>query len=265
MTIVGKGKFEGMRVCGGTKGNVTVVIKNNCPPDPVSFETDSWETIAAAVHADNTLNYNVGDTKVVDLGLLGTHTVRIANKSACDGILASETACGFVIEFADIITTYNMNLIDTNVGGWKTSEMRVYVNNDIYNALVNVIGNEIIDTTVVSGHESGKTSNYTTIDKVYILSTREVYGKEGTSNTINYDTADADTVTKQLDFYKNSGVTTLNYSDVIKKNGSTVSYWWLRTPYSNSTYDFYFVTDSGDWIGGSAFSTYGVSPAFRLG
>ena len=45
----------------------------------------------------------VGDTKEVDLGSFGTHTVRISNMSKCTNGETSETACGFVVEFADII------------------------------------------------------------------------------------------------------------------------------------------------------------------
>ena len=52
-------------------------------PDPASFTTDSWRTIQKAVQTNNTDLYNIGDTKEVDLGSFGTHTVRIANKSEC--------------------------------------------------------------------------------------------------------------------------------------------------------------------------------------
>ena len=99
----------------------------------VSFAEDDWSTIVAAVKKGNTSNYNVGDTKEVDMGTLGTHTLRIANKSTpseCATTGFSQTACGFVLEFADIITNHRMNpFLDTlsngdgNVGGWKYSDM----------------------------------------------------------------------------------------------------------------------------------------------
>ena len=50
-------------------------------PAPNSFATDSWKTIIKAVRNNNISKYNVGDTKTVDLGTYGTHTLRIANKS----------------------------------------------------------------------------------------------------------------------------------------------------------------------------------------
>ena len=55
--------------------------------------------------------YNVGDTKEIDMGTYGTHTLRIANKSTpseCSTEGFSQTACGFVLEFQDIITTSKM-------------------------------------------------------------------------------------------------------------------------------------------------------------
>ena len=44
----------------------------------------------------------------------------------------SKTACGFVIEFEDIITKHAMNSGNTNVGGYPASSMHTYVNNEVY-------------------------------------------------------------------------------------------------------------------------------------
>ena len=96
-------------------------------PAPVSFASDSWKTIQKAVQTGNTNNYNVGDTKEVDLESFGTHIVRISNMSACESE-TSETACGFVVEFAGVITNQNMNETATNIGGWSASEGRKYIN-----------------------------------------------------------------------------------------------------------------------------------------
>ena len=267
VTLIGKGKFEGMRVCSGTKEDAVAIEKNKCLVPTLSFSRDSWATIKAAVTAGDTENYHVGDTKTIELGELGTHTVRIANMSACPtgaSALASETACGFVIEFADIITTRGMNSTGTNAGGWPGSAMYDYVNGTIYNALVSAIGDIIIPTTVVSGSESGKTSNYTTEDKVYLLSTREVYGKKGTSNQIYFDGADGDTITRQLDWYEKNGVTTSSNINAIKRYSANLG-WWLRSAYSGDSSSFYTVINNGNYYYYTARTYYGVSPAFRLG
>ena len=243
-------------------------------PTPISFESDSWATIAANVKSGNTSKYNVGDTKEVDLGTTyGTHTIRIANMSTpseCSTSGFSQTACGFVLEFADIITTHNMNPAGEyngtqydygyNVGGWPNSSMRTFVNNDIYNSLPSDLKNGIIDTTVVSSYGKSDTSNFTSTDKLYLLAPKEIY----TDFNNSYDTAKD--LTRQLDYYKNEGVTTSSCSKAIKINNSTASYWWLRSAKSVNISSFYFVYNAaGDWNTGTAYTTDGVSPAFRMG
>ena len=234
-------------------------------PPAVSFATDSWSTIAANVKAGNMSVYNVGDTKEVEITGYGTFTVRIANKSTpseCNTSGFSGTACGFVVEFVDVITTHSMNSTNTNVGGWPASAMRSFVNDTIYNALPEDLRNVIADTYVVSSHGSSDSTNFTSTDKLYLLSTKEVWGKSGTSNTVDYDTAEAET--RQLDYYKSIGVTTSNYSGAKKNYQGTASYWWLRSAFSYDSSDFYIVLTSGDWRSSYANDTSGVAPAFRL-
>ena len=165
-----------------------------------AFQKDSWSTIAANVKSGNTSKYNVGDTKEVDLGDLGTHTVRISNMSECTNGEASETACGFVVEFADIITEQKFNSLDTNVGGWKDSELRTYINGTIFNLLPSELQNAIVPTKVVSGHgnTSGET-NFETQDKLYLLSAHEIWedGEDENNRIGENDTSYSNT--RQLD------------------------------------------------------------------
>ena len=231
-------------------------------PDPVSFTSDSWKTIQKAVQTENTSKYKVGDTKEVDLGSFGKHMVRISNMSACT-TETSETACGFVVEFADIISMQKFNNSETNVGGWKDSELRTYINGTMYNTLPSELQNVISSTKVISGH--GRTSvekNFETQDKLYLLSGHEVY-EDGTSDQISpYDTS-YDT-TKQLDYYKNKGVTTSSYAVAIKQYNGSNSYWWLRSASYSNTSNFLYVINSGNWTAISAGYYNGVSPAFRI-
>ena len=253
------------RIDGGTSnpGYFTDVASK-----PSQFSLDDWGTIVRNIKSGNTNMYKIGDTKEVNLGsTYGTHTLRVANTSTpseCSTSGFSQTACGFVLEFADIIAKHNMNDTNTNVGGWPATSMRTFVNIDIYNALPSELRNAIIDTTVVSGHgsTSGET-NFTSTDKLYLLSTAEVWA-QGSPNTIEYDTARD--VTRQLDYYKNLGVTTTNNkSGAIKKSGTSADNWWLRAARSNYTNRFLNVYYDGDWNSYYATNTYGVAPAFRLG
>ena len=244
-----------------------------------SFADDDWNIIINTLKTGNIAPYEVGDEKEVDLGTLGKHKLRIANSTTpeeCSTAGFSQTACGIVLEFADVITTHNMNPSGEykgvtynygwNVDGWPASSMRTYVNNDIYNALPVVIKNAIIDTTVVSGHGSttGET-NFTSTDKLYLLSTHEVW-EDVDGNTSGgpdyYDTAYNNT--RQLDYYKGLNVTTSNYSSAIKKSGTSNSLWWLRSAYSSNSISFYIVDTSGYWNYYNARSSSDVSPAFRI-
>ena len=237
-------------------------------PKLTKFELDSWTTIATNVRNGNTGDYNVGDTKEVNLGTTyGTHTLRIANTttpSECSTSGFSQTACGFVLEFADIITTYEMNDTDTNVGGWPASSMYDFVNYDIYNSLPSDLKSTIIDTTVVSSHGSTNGENFTSIDKLYLLSLKEVYSDWSTNSYSSYDSAKD--LTRTLDYYINKNVTSSDNSETIKKYKTTDSWWWLREAHSNYDHSFFIVpTDDYSYLSTYANTSGGVSPAFRIG
>ena len=234
-------------------------------PEPVSFTSDSWKTIQKAVQTGNTSKYNVGDTKEVDLGELGTHTVRIANKSACT-TETSETACGFVVEFVDMIaTSENYAEQGANRGGWISSQIRAYLNRKWLKSFPTDLQQVIATTKVISGHgpTAGET-NFENQDKLYLLSSEEIYSDFSSSSNSQHDTSVG--TSKQLDYYKNQGVTTSNYAGAIKQYNGSNKGWWLRT--ADAKYDIMFL--SVDEAGGFrlydfvALVDFGVSPAFRI-
>ena len=264
------------RIDGGTSNPGYFTDVTDKPKDPISFANDSWKTIANAVKNNNISKYNVGDTKTIDMGTYGTHTLRIANTSTpseCSTSGFSQTACGFVLEFADIITTYYMNPSGTydgtnysmgwNKDGWPVTAMRTLVNNDIYNALPKEIKNAIIDTTVVSGHGPNDTTNFTSTDKLYLLAPGEVWSDWKTSDVSSYDTAKD--LTRTLDYYINMGVTTENRSPAIKNNDGSAELWYLRTAYSSRNIAFFIVWNDGRCSTSYASNVLSVSPAFRIG
>lgn len=228
----------------------------------VSFAEDSWKTISSLVEIGDTSNYKVGDTKEIDLGSYGTHTVRIANKSTpseCSTEVFSQTACGFVVEFQDIITTSKMNTAYSNTGGWNNAEMNTFINNDIYNALPNELKEIIIDTIVVSSYGKNDTANFTTTNKLYLLAPKEIY----TDYTETTDTAKD--LTRALDYYNGKGVTMNSYANAIKYNNSTATWWWLRNVPSSNSGNFFGVNVTGILNNNYAHFVGGVSPAFRIG
>ena len=89
---------------------------------------------------------------------------------------------------------------------------------------------KLIDTRVISGH--GKTSgetNFTSTDKIYYLSSVEVY------------------------------------SGTLKQNNGSNYAWWLRSSDSTEIYSFGIVSSDGYANTGGAIYNTGVTPAFRIG
>ena len=244
-------------------GNIDVegeYIPNIAAPN--NFSTDSWSTIVKAVQENNISKYNVGDTKEIDMGTYGTHTLRIANKSTpseCSTEGFSQTACGFVLEFQDIITTSKMNTAYSNTGGWNNAEMNTFINNNIYNALPNELKEIIIDTIVVSSYGKNDTANFTTTNKLYLLAPKEIY----TDYAETTDTAKD--LTRILDYYKEKRVTMNSYANAIKYNNSTATWWWLRNAPSSNSGNFFGVNVTGILNNNYAHFVGGVSPAFRIG
>ena len=236
--------------------------------EPESFSTDSWATIQKAVQNNNTSVYNVGDTKSVTING-NNYMVRIANKTTaqnCSDTNYSETACGFVVEFADIVEQRAMNSTNTNVGGWSATEMRTYLNGTFYNSLPSDLQSAIKPTRVISGHgcngnwdsknkvcgnPDNSGNNFTSTDNLYLLSGVEVSGSD------SYDTA-ANTTT-QLEYYNNSS------NSKIKQYNSSNSQWWLRSAYSTDNRGFSGVHTYSYLNRYNAYSTLGVAPAFRIG
>ena len=238
------------------------------PQPSKSFAEDSWDTIKSNVKAGSTSNYHVGDEKDVNLGnTYGTHKVRISNMSTPDECKQngfSQSACGFVVEFTDIITAYDMNPTHTNEGGWPASKMYKFLNdkndsNSIINLLPNDLKSIIIDTKTVSGHGELDPENHISMDKLYLLATAEVW-KDG-------DQADtARDKTRQLDYYNSKGVTTSSYAAAIKKDSTgTAAEWWLRGASSDFDFSFYYLFNTGAGSDVNADYLSGVSPAFRIG
>ena len=238
-----------------------------------SFADDSWDEIAAAVKV-NPKSYAVGSTKKLKVydnpngettnGTYKEYTVRVANNTTpakCNDSNSnfSQTACGFVVEFVDIVEKRKLTS-KTNVGGWPAMELHSYANGDFFNKLPSDLQSVIIDTKVISGHGSEDTSNFTSTDKIYLLSAHEVY-EDGTSNQVSsIDTAYNQT--RQLDYYAEKGVTiSNNISYAIKQYNSSNFAWFLRVAASNTNNAFIYISDvehAGD-------TNLGFAPAFRIG
>ena len=232
-----------------------------------SFADDSWELVINTLKTGDIEPYAIGDEREIDLGSFGVHRLRIANStspSECSTTGFSQTACGIVLEFVDVITTAKMNSTKTSSGGWRDSEMRTYLNNDILNEFPAIVKNAIIDTTVVSGATSTGVY-FTSVDKLYFLSTHEVLVDVTGSAGSNIDVNDvAYDKTRQLDYYALMNNNTSSYAASKKYGNNAPIQWWLRSGWLNANGTFFVINLNGNSDSCSANVGRYISPAFRI-
>ena len=256
-------EIDGVEDLSKQDNNITITCSAVTDGLCTYFDDDSsWSDVISAIKNDQTQCMNVGDTKEVNMGSFGTHKLRIANNSTpseCGSSGFSQTACGFVLEFADIIVEHNMSDTGQNTGGWPGTGMRTFINNEIYNSLPSEIKNNIINTTVVSGYGTNDSANFVSNDKLYLLTPKEVFNAND-----NYD--HASNLTRQLDYYQLIDVNPESVSGAIKRYGTNPFSWSLRTAYYYRSYLYYRVYEEGGYWGDTGYASeeYGVSPAFRI-
>ena len=142
-------------------------------PDPVSFSTDSWETIIKAVEDDNTDVYEVGDKKEIVIQDK-TYHLRIINKSTppeCNQELFDQSSCGFVLEFAELY--FQPTVMGMTTSSWPSTSMRSYLNDTFYNLLPSPLKEAIINTTVLSSKNCFPTKDstiFTSQDRIFLAS-----------------------------------------------------------------------------------------------
>ena len=226
--------------------------ENAFSPHP-DFATDPWDKIA---HHPN--GYPVGSTREITIPSLGTYTLRIVNNSSpneCNDPEFSQTACGLVIEFVEIVERRTMHSTSVQ-NGWPSTDLRTYLNTDFYNLLPDDLKSRILPTNVVTGCNNitgGRTDIYTSEDYIYLLDPRE-YGSTGNYMT-NYSR------TRSLDYYDGS-----QSNNKINPVTNMEGRYWIRFE-GQTTGHFYEKTSDGNgYLTGTNPTTLsGVSPAFRIG
>lgn len=142
-----------------------------------------------------------------------------------------------------------INSANTNVGGWKDSARRKWCDNVFMEALPPVV-RSWFKKFKYKASDGNKLTTSTTMENYFTFASRsEVFGGSNTSYTPTSED------TTQFEYYKTS-------SNRIKKQGDSGSanYWWLRSPFVNSTYYFCSVNGGGNLNNDSATDNYGLSP-----
>ena len=244
------------------------------------FETDSWETIVANVQAGHGDRYapiagyaGVQAKRPIEMVVNGnteTHYLRVSNTTECNGTNSYNSNCGFVIEFADFITTKKMKNGDfytsnATYGGYPSSDLYTYVNGELttslLNALPSVVVNAMLDTTSYCSKASSdpNSNNYETSDNngYYVIRNQKLY----LLSSFDGNGASA------FDYYR------LNSDNRYRYEKRYTDPWWTcdaASVKSSSGYYSSFYT-FGSQNGSSRYYEYeyrydnGVSPAFRIG
>ena len=241
--------------------------------DPCNgFNTDSWSNIVTNLANDSNYYSSTANCRrevpidMDDDGENESYTVRLVNTSTpevCNTEGFSQTACGIVIEFLDFVDKRVVNSTQTNVGGWRASELAAWLNSDFYNKLPNDLKSVIIPTyPIVSGNgyyvaSPNITEEDTALNKIYLFANKEV-GYDHDWDTKKDETTD----TRILDFYREN--TDKSYK-VKRDLSNTAQDWWLRSATSKFYDSFFAINKGGSLCNSKSDYEWHVSPAFRIG
>ena len=217
-------------------------------PTKDTFNNMSWFDISTVSEAGEAANYfNVGDEKELTIGSETYHVqiLGFAHDDKSDG--TGKT--GITVGLKEVMTTpAKIKDTNTNVGGWKDSKIRTYVNNDVYNALPSDL-QTVVKPVDKKTSEGNKSTNVTiTSDKLFLLSEVEIFGK------VKYS---ANGEGSQYQYFTDGG------SKIKYKSGSSY-WWWERSPNVNGNYNCCNVSRNGDANSSNASNSNGVVFGFSI-
>lgn len=142
---------------------------------------------------------------------------------------------------------HRMNNTMTNRGGWEATEMRRYLNEEVFALLPDDLQAVIKPTTIVQIVDGKRVE---TQDKLFLFSATQVFGNGSYSENEPEDT--------QLDIFRRE-------KDRVKEcNTYGTWFWWLRSAYSGSSYNFCYVYTNGSYSSYDANTSYGVALGFSI-
>ena len=195
----------------------------------------------AAMEAGTKFSAKLTNGKTLEYRIVGINHDDLADGSGKAGMTfeATNTALG----------AQRMNATQTNAGGWEQSELRGRLNSgDLWSLLPSELQSKVKTVKKMTDNKGGGTAGTpsATADKVFLLSTTEVYG--------NFQSDGA-----QYEYYKSKGVTTSSYS-----GASSSNYHWTRSVYPSGSTNFRYVDSDGACGNLSATYPRYVFPAFSF-
>lgn len=206
----------------------------------VEVYTDlSWETLKQASN-EGKLNRIIQSGDTLDITLKnGEAVVLVVGTDEKGNMFFSTRGC--------LRDEHGMNNTMTNRGGWKATEMRRYLNEDVFALLPDDLQAVIKPTTIVQIVDGKRVE---TQDKLFLFSATQVFGEGIYSENEPEDT--------QLDIFRRE-------KDRAKEcNTYGTRFWWLRSAYSNSNSNFCRVNHNGCNSSSYAGNSNGVALGFSI-
>lgn len=205
-------------------------------PKALAGETisDTWEEIFQAETNDTyKTKYSIGDTKYLIIG--GTYVLMQIIAFDRDIVSSDGTSTAKITWLSKgSQLTFPMNFTNITTGGWANCECRKFLNDTIYEQILDVVKNKIIAVNKTYNATTSPISTTTVSDKLWIPSHREIFGDSTKENDgIDY-----------TDFFIDSSSRMKSYGLLINSNPSN---WRLRS--INTTSTFYVVNPTGSTNG----------------
>ena len=182
----------------------------------------AYAKATAAMDAGTTWSVTLTNGETLEYRIVGINHDDLANGSGKAGLTFEATN--------NALGDQCMNAKPTNSGGWEQSELRGRLNTgDLWSLLPAELQSKVKSVTKMTDNQGGGkpgTPSATT-DKVFLLSTTEVYG-------------DLQSDGNQYEYYKSKGVTASNYS-----GASSSSNHWTRSVYPTHSPLVHFVFSAG--------------------
>ena len=252
--------------------------------DAIPYSWDEIAEIAKAISDNNTITddsetatvtikgeqktLKVGQMKKLDgkkVRILGFNHDELADSektTAYDS--ATETGkAGISFEYVDFLTSASMNSSNTNLGGWKNTELRGTLNGATYSSLITKYNIKKVKKDYIPTYNVASIQQ--TEDYLWLLSCGEIWdnGYNGGATRGYAITTEG----KQYKYYK-MNLESTSYSEssnITKKPSVNSSKWWgLRSPrYSGSSY-FCLLSYGGYCYNGGVSGSGGVAPGFSI-
>lgn len=234
------GGVDGGASGGGSTGADSATVQAAVAKDAKDWTLDEQKAVAEDIAAKGEASPAYAKTKAA-MDAWTRWSIKLTNGATMryrivginhDDLADGSGKAGLTFLTTNIVTdAQKMNASHTNVGGWKKSKLRERLNSgDLWALLPAELAGKIEPVEKMTDNQGGGKAGVptATTDRVFLLSTTEIYGNLDSDGT-------------QYELYAAKGVTQDNYSVV----GVSRDY-WTRSTYKWDSEQFMVVTNSGE-------------------